>query len=81
MNREVTVGSTWLHFKGTHIAVIIALATHTETGEKLVVYDCFDDTTKTSQGIFARPLSMFLSEVDRVKYPDIKQKYRFERVN
>ena len=49
------------------------LATHTETGEYLVIYRSLD-TGK----IWARPLEMFTSKVDKEKYPDSKQEYRFE---
>ena len=51
-----------------------------ETGEDLVVYACIDNKGKTNHtdGIYARPLEMFLSEVDHEKYPNVKQKYRFE---
>ena len=61
------------HFKG-NIYQIRCLARHSETGEQMVVYQAMYDTFQ----IYVRPLSMFMDEVDRTKYPDAKQTYRFE---
>ncbi|MDE6387654.1 MAG: DUF1653 domain-containing protein [Lachnospiraceae bacterium] len=61
------------HFKG-NIYQIRCLARHSETRELMVVYQAMYDTFQ----IYVRPLTMFMEEVDHVKYPDVKQKYRFE---
>lgn len=81
-DREIKPYSTWRHFKGFK-AFVICVAEHTETKEKLVIYHCSgnDNTTTHTDGIYARPIEMFLSKVDKDKYPDVSQEYRFEKIS
>lgn len=79
--REVKPYTLYRHFKGFNV-LVLGIAKHTETLEDLVIYYCMgsNNNPNHTDGLYARPLNMFLSEVDHKKYPDVKQKYRFEEV-
>lgn len=73
--REIKVGTIYQHFKGNKYK-ILCIALNTETDKRMVIYQ--DITNKDR--IFARDYDMFISKVDRDKYPDVKQIYRFEEI-
>lgn len=87
----IRVGSIVRHFKkelhenqndSLYMYKVLAIAEHTETKERLVVYQALysNEEMGVHFGIYCRPYDMFFSEVDHEKYPNIKQKYRFKLV-
>lgn len=73
---EVIIGQIYQHFKGD-LYKVLNIALHTETGEKMVIYQALYDESK----VYARPYDMFISKVDRDKYPDVEAEFRFTKVD
>lgn len=81
MDRVIKIGKTYRHFKGNMYKVLDIVYDSEESNDKeykkVVIYQAlYGDMLK-----WARPYEMFNSEVDHQKYPDVKQKYRFEEVD
>ena len=89
-NRDLREGDIVKHFKRETLSpeelrnnptmymykIISMNVKHTETGEKLVCYQALYGDGQ----VYVRPKEMFLSKVDKEKYPDIKQEYRLQRI-
>lgn len=70
---ELKLNRVYRHFKGDYY-LVVDIARHSETQEEMVVYRrLYGDGS-----LWVRPKAMFLSEVDREKYPDVKQQCRFQ---
>ena len=69
---KVEVGKKYRHFKGK-IVTVLNIAKHSETLEDMVVYEHDGE-------VWVRPYDLFCSKVDKDKYPDVNQEYRFESV-
>lgn len=72
---EITlkIHGVYKHFKGD-LYLVEGIATHSETKEKYVVYRGLYGNSE----LYIRPYDMFTSKVDKEKYPNIQQEYRFE---
>jgi len=76
MQNELKINGIYKHFKGDYY-IVEDIANHSETKEKYVVYRrLYGDSS-----LWIRPYEMFLEKVDKVKYPNVEQEYRFELQN
>ena len=75
LEREIKINGLYKHFKG-NLYFVEDIAIHSEDNTKYVVYRAlYGDRL-----LYIRPLDMFLSKVDKEKYPDVEQEYRFELI-
>jgi len=70
---EIKIKGIYKHFKGD-LYLVEDIAIDSETNKEVVIYRGLYGNTP----LYVRELKMFLSKVDKEKYPDIKQEYRFE---
>jgi len=77
MQNKIQAGHIYQHFKGGKYIVLEIVRFSEDENERMVIYQALYGKREK----WARPLSMFSSEVDHEKYPDIKQKFRFEEIN
>jgi hypothetical protein len=75
MSRKIKINSIYKHFKG-NLYKVIAIGKYSEDERLMVVYQALYG----NNDIWIRDYDMFNSFVDKEKYPNIKQKYRFEEV-
>ena len=76
MQNELKINGIYKHFKGDYY-IVEDIANHSETKEKYVVYR----RLQGDSSLWIRPYEMFLEKVDKVKYPNVEQEYRFELQN
>ena len=73
---NIEVGKKYRHFKGKEYEVI-AIGKHSETLEEMVVYKALYG----NGDVWIRPLEMFITKLDKEKYPNIDQEYRFKEID
>ncbi|MCI9365830.1 MAG: DUF1653 domain-containing protein [Clostridia bacterium] len=71
--KELKINGIYRHFKGDYY-IVEGIGIHSETKEKYVIYKALYGDNET----YLRPYEMFLEKVDKVKYPNVKQEYRFQ---
>ena len=76
MRNVLKIKGIYKHFKGDYY-IVEDIAIHSETKEEYIIYRALYG----NNNLYIRPKDMFLSEVDHKKYPNIKQRYRFELQN
>ena len=76
MENRMQPGDIVRHFKGNEYE-ILHIARDSETQQEMVVYRALYG----EGGVWVRPREMFESKIDREKYPDVKQEYRFEKIS
>lgn len=73
---QLKINGVYKHFKGD-LYIVLGVATHSENADKYVVYRALYGDNQ----LYIRPLDMFCSKVDKTKYPNATQQYRFELQN
>lgn len=78
-DRTVQAGDIFRHFKGG-VYQVVGIAIHTETKEKMVVYQPLMPLEDGQKPLWVRPMEMFMSETDHEKYPEVEQPYRLVKM-